>query len=83
MGFFRQEYWSRLSCHPPGDPPDLGIKLVSLMSPALVSRFFITSTTWEAPSYVYTHTHTHIYIYLKEYIRYCMEGNNYKLAATE
>ena len=25
MGFFRQEYWSRLPCLPPGDLPDRGI----------------------------------------------------------
>ena len=28
--------------------PDTGIKHISLMSPALAGRFFITSTTWEA-----------------------------------
>ena len=49
MGFFRQEYWSVLSCPPPGDLPNLGIEAMSLMSPALVGRFFTTSTTWEAP----------------------------------
>ena len=26
MGFFRQEYWSRLPFPPPGDPPDPGIE---------------------------------------------------------
>ena len=25
-GFFRQEYWSGLPCHPPRDLPDPGIK---------------------------------------------------------
>ena len=30
-----QVYWSGLPCPPPGDHPDLGIKPVSLMSPAL------------------------------------------------
>ena len=35
MGFSRQEYWSGLPCHPPGDLPDPGIKSTSLMSPAL------------------------------------------------
>ena len=34
MGFFKQEYWSRLSC-PPGDLPDPGIEPSSLVSPAL------------------------------------------------
>ena len=36
-----------LECPPPGDLPDLGIKLMS-QSPALAGRFFTTSTTWEA-----------------------------------
>ena len=49
-GIFRQEYWSRLSCPPPGDLPDPGIELASLMSPALAGGSFTTSTTWEAPT---------------------------------
>ena len=48
MGFSRQEYWSGLPCLPPGDLPDPGIELVSLMSPVLADRFFTTSTTREA-----------------------------------
>ena len=40
MGFSRQEYWSGLPCPPPGDLPKLGIKPVSLLSPALADRFF-------------------------------------------
>ena len=32
----------------PGDLPDSGIKPTPLTSPALASRFFTTSTTWEA-----------------------------------
>ena len=32
-GFSRQKYWSGSPCPPPGDPPDLGIKLSSLKSP--------------------------------------------------
>ena len=35
LGFSRQEYWSGLSCPPPGDLPHPGIKPTSLMSPAL------------------------------------------------
>ena len=42
MGFSRQEYWSGLPHPPPGDLPHPGIKPVSLMSPALVGRFFTT-----------------------------------------
>jgi len=48
-GFSRQEYWSGLPCPPPGDLPDPGIKLLSLMSPVLAGRFFTSSSTWEAP----------------------------------
>ena len=46
LGFSRQEYWSGLPCPPPGDLPNPGIQPMSLMSPALAGRFFITSTTW-------------------------------------
>ena len=38
---FRQEYWSGLSFLSLGDLPDPGIKPGSLVSPALVGRFFI------------------------------------------
>ena len=31
MGFSRQEYWGDLPCPPPGDLPDPGIKLTSLL----------------------------------------------------
>ena len=53
--FSRQEYWSGLQCPPPGNLPDRGIEIASLMwgietaslmSPALVGGFFSTSTTW-------------------------------------
>ena len=47
MRFSRQEYWSGLSCPPPGDLPDPGIELVTLMSPALAVGFFTTSATEE------------------------------------
>ena len=36
---------------PPGDLPDSGIESMSPASPALASRFFTTSATWEAPLY--------------------------------
>ena len=52
MGFSRQEYWSGFPCPPPGDLSDLGIEPVSLKSPALAGRPFITSATWEAPKQV-------------------------------
>nr|XP_014335121.1 PREDICTED: small nuclear ribonucleoprotein Sm D2 isoform X3 [Bos mutus] len=39
--FDRQEYWNGLPCRPPGDPPDPGIELESLTSPALAG-----TATW-------------------------------------
>ena len=48
MGFSRQEHWSGFLWPPPGDLPDPGIKLASLMSPELAGGFFTASTTWEA-----------------------------------
>ena len=47
MGFSKQEYWSDLPCSSPGDLPDPGIELASLMSSAFGGRFFTTSTTRE------------------------------------
>ena len=38
-----------MPCLPPGSLPDPGIKLASLMCPALAGRFFTSSSTWEAP----------------------------------
>ena len=34
-GFSRQEHWSELPCPSPGDLPDPGIELASLVPPAL------------------------------------------------
>ena len=49
MGFSRQEEsWSGLPCPPPGEYPNPGIELASLMS-NLHWQFFTTSATWEAP----------------------------------
>ena len=46
MGFFRQEYWSRLPFSPPGDLQESGIKP---MSPALTGGFLTTESLlgWE------------------------------------
>ena len=41
---------------PPGDLPNTGIKPVFLIFPALASRFFTTSTTWEIQVFSYTMT---------------------------
>ena len=58
MGFSRQEYWSGLPFPPQGYLHDPEIKLASIMFPALVGKFFTTSTTWEPPKKIY------IYIYV-------------------
>ena len=42
MGFSRQEYWSGLPFPSPGNLPDLGIELASLVPPTLAGRFFTT-----------------------------------------
>ena len=39
----RQEYWSGLPFPAPGDLPEPGVKLSSLVSPALAARFFTTA----------------------------------------
>ena len=43
MKFSKQEYWSGLPFPISGDFPDLGIKPVSLASPALVGGVFTTA----------------------------------------
>ena len=46
-GILQQE-WSGLPFPPPGDLPDPGIEPMSLMSLALMGKFFTISSTWEA-----------------------------------
>ena len=50
MGFPRQEYWSELPFPSSRDLSNPGIKLISLVSPALAGRCFTTRVTWEALS---------------------------------
>ena len=52
MGFSRQEYWSGLPHPPPGDLSNSGIESLSLVSPALVGRFFTTRVNWKPLFYV-------------------------------
>ena len=53
--FSRKEYWSGLPFPPPGDLPDSGIKLISLVSPELAGKFFTTdgeaTLSWLFPLY--------------------------------
>ena len=65
MGFSRQEYWSGLPCPPPRNLSDPGIKLTSLMPPALAGWFFTICTTWEVQKRI--HTHIHIYVYIQRF----------------
>ena len=46
----RQEYWGGLPYVLPGDLPNWGIKLMSLVSPALAGGFLTSGTTWGGPS---------------------------------
>ena len=57
MGFSRQEYWSGLSCPPPGDLPNLGTETKSLISLALGGGFFTISASWEATCLEETNPH--------------------------
>ena len=45
-GFSRQEYWSGLPFHTPGDLPNSGSETVFLASPALAGKFLIISATY-------------------------------------
>ena len=56
MAFSRQKYLSELPGPPPGDLLNPGIEPLSLMSPALASGFFTTSTAWEVPYIIHTNT---------------------------
>ena len=57
MGFPRQEYCRGLPFRSPGDLPDPGIELASLVSPALAGGWFTT----EPPGKPITYTHYYIY----------------------
>ena len=48
MEFSKQAYWTGLPFPTPGNLPNLGIGLMSPVSPALAGRFFTSSTIWEA-----------------------------------
>ena len=54
IGFSRQEYWGRLPFPPPGDLPNPGIELSSLLSSVLAGRFYHYRHVGSSPP----HTHT-------------------------
>ena len=47
MEFSKKEYWSGLLFPTPGDLPDPGIELGSLVAPALAGIYFTTGASWE------------------------------------
>ena len=52
--FSRQEYWRGLPFPTPGYHPNPGIEPIFPTFPVLISRFFTTNATWEAPClYIY------------------------------
>ena len=53
MAFFRQEYWSGLPLHTPGDLPDPGVELMSLAFPALAGGFFTSVPPGKPESHLY------------------------------
>ena len=56
MGFSRQEYWSGLSCPPPGDFLNPGVEPASLASPAWAGRLF---TSVQKPQVAAKHPRGH------------------------
>ena len=49
MGYFKQEHWNELSCPPPGNLPDPGMKPIYLMSPELQTDY-LPMTHQEGPT---------------------------------
>ena len=57
MEFSRQEHWSGLPFPTPGGHPNLGVKPVSVASPALAGGLYTTGTSWKALSSIsFLHT---------------------------
>ena len=75
MGFSRQEYWSGLSCPPPGVLSGLGIEPTSLMSPALAGWFSTTSASWEAPLRMWYSNWTYLYYYKPDLLKIHLKKN--------
>ena len=56
LGILQARRLAWLPCPPPGDLPDPGIELGSLVSPALAGGLFTASASWEAPARVLQET---------------------------
>ena len=62
MGFSRQEYWSRLSCPPPGNLPDPRDR-TCVPYVSCIGRCVLYHQLHLRNLYIYTHTYIHIHIY--------------------
>ena len=69
MGFSRQEYWSGLPFLLPRDPPDPGIRLTSLVTPALAGRFSTTGPLGK-PILGYRHRQKCLHLSINKKIRH-------------
>ena len=63
MEFSRQEYWSGLPFSTSRDLCNPEIESSSFASPALASRFFTTSATWEARTMCSVHSLSHVCLF--------------------
>ena len=68
MEFSRQEYWSGFPFPSPGDLPDPGTELTSLVSPALAARFFTTAPPGKNTHYsLWDHVSNYIGVRIGEF----------------
>ena len=68
MEFSRQEYWSGFPFPSPGDPPDPGTELTSLVSPALAARFFTAAPPGKNTHYsLWDHVSNYIGVRIGEF----------------
>ena len=72
MRFLRQEYWSGLPFPFPGDLPDPGIELSSLVSSALADGFFTSETARKSKKVFTTVFYQHEFLF---FVRYFSKQN--------
>ena len=74
MGFFRQEYWSRLPFPSPGDLPEPGIKP---RSPALKVAFLTTAPLGKKPIIYFKRVNSMLYaVYFSKAVTKTKTKNN-------